>query len=61
MSSYKFDELRAKAQSMMKDQNLPHTVPVKGFLDTRLLLKNSIMPPFSRLLRSSRVVAGPVA
>jgi len=40
---------------------LVNIVPVKGFLDTRLLLKNSIMPPFSLLLRSGRVVAGPVA
>ncbi len=37
------------------------TVPVKGFLDTRLQLMNSIMPPFFRLPRNSRGAAGQVA
>jgi hypothetical protein len=36
-------------------------VPVKGFLDTRLQLMNSIMPPFSRLPRNSHGAAGQVA
>jgi hypothetical protein len=36
-------------------------VPVKGFLDTRLQLMNSIMPPISRLPRNSRGAAAQVA
>lgn len=35
-------------------------VPVKGFLDTRLWLIDSIKPPVSRVLRSAHAGAGRV-